>query len=43
MKKYRSIIISLFAVLLVSACASTTLTKDIDVEVQSGPGVKINN
>ena len=43
MKKYRSIIIAVFAGLLVSACASTTLTKDIDVEVQSGPGVKIDN
>jgi hypothetical protein len=42
-KKYRSIMVAVFAGLLVVACASTKLTKDIDVDVQSAPGVKINN
>ena len=43
MNKYRLMIVAVFAGLLVSACASTTLTKDIDVEVQSAPGMKMNN
>ncbi|MEN8762154.1 MAG: DUF4136 domain-containing protein [Thiogranum sp.] len=43
MNKTRSIIVAVFIGLFISACASTTLTKDIDVDVQSAPGIKINN
>jgi hypothetical protein len=42
MKKYRSIMVAVFAGLLVVGCASTKLTKDIDVDVQSAPGVNVN-
>jgi len=42
MNKYRSIMVAVFTAFLISGCASTTLTKDIDVNTQSAPGVDIN-
>jgi hypothetical protein len=42
MKEYRSIMVAVFAGLLVVACASTKLTKDIDVDAQAVPGVNVN-
>jgi hypothetical protein len=42
MNKYRSIMVAVFTAFLISGCASTTLTKDIDVDTQSAPGVDIN-
>jgi PBP1b-binding outer membrane lipoprotein LpoB len=42
MKKYRSIVIAVFAAVLLVGCASTKLTKDIDVDVQAAPGVSVN-
>ena len=42
MNKCHSIIVAVFTACLVSGCASTTLTKDIDVDTQAAPGVDIN-
>ena len=42
MNKYPTIIFAVFAGLFISGCASTTLTKDIDVDAQAAPGVDIN-
>ena len=42
MYKCRAVMMALFAGLLICGCASTTLTKDIDVDTQTAPGVDIN-
>jgi len=42
MNTCRSIIVAVFTAFLISGCASTTLTKDIDVDTQAAPGVDIN-
>ncbi len=42
MKKYRLMMVAVLIGLLVSACASTKLTSDIDVDAQAAPGVDVN-
>jgi len=42
MNKCRSILVAVFTAFLISGCATTTLTKDIDVDTQAAPGVDIN-
>ena len=42
MKKIRAIMVAVFVGFIVSGCASTRLTEDIDVEVQAAPGIDVN-
>ena len=42
MNKCRSIIVAVFTTFIISGCASTTLTEDIDVDAQAATGVDIN-
>jgi hypothetical protein len=42
MKKIRSIVVAVLAGFIISGCASTKLTEDIDVDVQAAPGVDVN-